>query len=72
MSSKYVLVPADKAAKIVIVVCKKYYLKVVHTYKQVDRECMHVVTEHLNFMTNIYKVYVDPELRYLLLATKIT
>ena len=29
LHSKYVLVPADKAAQNVIVVCKKYYLQVV-------------------------------------------
>ena len=71
LQSKYVLVPADKAANNAIVVCKKYYLEVVlkelrttSTYKYVDRECMDVVTEHLKFMTN-YKIYVDHDLRYL-------
>ena len=69
LQSKYVLVPADKAANNIIVVCKKYYLEVAlkelrttSTYKHVDRECMHVVTKHLKFMTNS-KIYVD--LRYL-------
>ena len=69
LQSKYVLVPVDKAANLIIVVCKKYYLEVVlnelrttNTYKHVDRECMDVVIEHLKFMTN-YKLYVD--LRYL-------
>ena len=74
LQSKYVLVPADKAANNVIVVCKKYYLEVVireltttSTYDRVDRECMHVhvVAEHLRFMTN-YKIRMEPELRYLL------
>ena len=71
LQSKYVLVPADKAANNIIVVCKKYYLEVVlkelrttSTYKHVDRECMDVVTEHLKFMTK-YKIYVDHDLRYL-------
>ena len=71
LQSKYVLVPADKAANNIIVVCKKYYIEVVlkelrttSTYKHVDRECMDVVTEHLKFMTN-YKLYVDHDLRYL-------
>ena len=71
LQSKYVLVPADKAANNIIVVCKKYYLEVVlkelrttSTYKHVDRECMDVVTEHLKFMTQ-YKIYVDHHLRYL-------
>ena len=57
--------------EVFIVVCKKYYLEVVvreltttSTYELVDRECMHVVTEHLRFMTN-YKIHVGPELRYL-------
>ena len=65
LQSKYVLVPADKAANNIIVVCKKYYLEVVlkelrttSTYKHVDRECMDVVAEHLKFMTK-YKIYVD-------------
>ena len=56
LQSKCVLVPADKAANNIIVVCKKYYLEVVlkelrttSTYKHVDRECMNVVTEHLKF-----------------------
>ena len=64
LQSKYVVVPADKAANNVIVVCKKCYLEVVlkelrttNTYKHVDRECMDVVTEHLKFMTN-YKIYI--------------
>ena len=68
LQSKYVLVPADKAANNIIVVCKKYYLEVVlkelRMTKHVDRECMDVVTEHLKFMTN-YKLYVDHDLRYL-------
>ena len=71
LQSKYVLVPADKAANNIIVVCKKYYLEVVlkelrmtSTYKHVDRECMDVVTEHLKFMTK-YKIYVDRDLRYI-------
>ena len=51
--------------------CKEYYLEVVireltttSTYERVDRECMHVVTEHLRFITN-YKIHMEPELRYL-------
>ena len=59
LQSKYVPVSADKAATNIIVVCKKYYLEVVlkelrmiSTYKHVDRECMDVVTEHLKFMTS--------------------
>ena len=56
---KFVLVPADKAVNNVIVVCKKYYLEVVlselnttSTYEHDDRDCEHVVTEHLRYMTN--------------------
>ena len=44
LQSKYVLVPADKAANNVIVVCKKYYLEVVmkeitetSTYEQINK-----------------------------------
>ena len=55
---KFVLVPADKAANNVIVVCKKYYLDVVlselnttSTYEHDDRDCENVVTEHLRYMT---------------------
>ena len=66
--NNYVLIPVDKAANNIIVVCKKYYLEVVlkelrttSTYKHVDRECM---DEHIKFMTN-YKLYVDHDLRYL-------
>ena len=55
LQSKYVLVPADKAANNIIVVCKKYmyYLEVVLkelrmtstcSYKHVDRECMNAYT----------------------------
>ena len=68
---KFVLVPADKAANNVIVVCKKYYLEVVlrelnttSTYEREDRDCVNVVTEHLRFMTN-NKINVEPELHHL-------
>ena len=63
--------PADKAANNVIVVCKKYYLEVVFrelnttsTYECDDRDCEHVVTEHLRFMTN-NKISVEPTLHNL-------
>ena len=49
----YVLVPADKVANNIMVMCKKDYLEVVlkelrttsmyvYMYKHVDKECMHV------------------------------
>ena len=60
------LVPADKAANNVIVVCKKYYLEVVLSelnttsmYEHDDRDCEHVVTEHLRYMTN-NNISVEP------------
>ena len=69
--SKYVLVPADKAANNVIVVCRKYYLDVVlrelgttSTYEHIDRDCACVVAEHLRFMAN-NRISVEPELHYL-------
>ena len=67
---KFVLVPADKAANNVIVVCKKYFLEVVlrelntSTYEREDRDSVNVVTEHLRFMTN-NKITVEPELHHL-------
>ena len=68
---KFVLVPADKAANNVIVVCKKYYLEVVlnelnttNTYERVNRDCAQVVNEHLRFSTN-NAVIVEPELHQL-------
>ena len=54
LHEKYVLVPADKAANNVIVVCKKYYLEVVMreitattTYEPVVRDKTEVISEHL-------------------------
>ena len=51
---KYVLVPADKAANNVIVVCKKYYLEVVikeimatTTYESVVDDKTKVISAHL-------------------------
>ena len=71
LQSKYVLVPADKAANNVIVVCKKYYLEVVmkeitetSTYEHINKESMNVVNEHLSFM-NSHRIKVVPELRCL-------
>ena len=53
----YILVPADKAANNVIVVCKKYYLDVVlkelestNTYQEVHSDCSSVVSRHLKYM----------------------
>ena len=64
---QFVLVPADKAANNVIVVCKKYYLDVVlnelsttDTYVQDDRGSQCVILEHLQYMTNV-NIDVEPE-----------
>ena len=50
------LVPADKAASNVIVVCKKYYLDVVikelnstETYVKVNNNGINVVSRHLEY-----------------------
>ena len=59
LHSKYVLVPADKAAQNVIVVCKKYYLQVVlkeiettATYESVMVESQSIVDEHIKYFNN--------------------
>ena len=57
LHENYVLVPADKAANNVIVVCKRYYLDVVlkelestNTYQEVHSNCSSVVSRHLKYM----------------------
>ena len=76
------MVPADKAANNVIVVCKKYYLEVVLSelnttsmYEHDDRDCEYVVTEHLRYMTN-NNISVEPiyalTFTIILLAAKVT
>ena len=57
MHDSYVLVPADKAASNVIVVCKKYYLDVVirelnstSTYKKVHSDSANVVCRHVDYL----------------------
>ena len=57
LHENYVLVPTDKAANNVIVVCKKYYLDVVlkelestNTYQEVHSDCSSVVSRHLKYM----------------------
>ena len=57
LHKEYVLVPADKAASNVIVVCRKYYLEVImrelsttSTYQKVDEDCMDIVMEHVNYL----------------------
>ena len=51
LHNKYVLVPADKAAQYVIIVCKKYYLEVeidtTITYEHVMEECQGIVDRHI-------------------------
>ena len=56
LHSKYVLVPADKAAQNVIVAYKKYYLEVVlkeidstATYESVMEDCQSIVDRHTTF-----------------------
>ena len=72
LHSKYVLVPANKAANNVIVVCKKYYLEVVTneitattTYDPVARD-KDIISDHLRcvYMSNNH-ITVKPELRCL-------
>ena len=65
------LVPADKAANNVFVVCKKYYLEVVTreitattTYEPVTRDKDDIIMEHLHFMRNNH-IVVKPELECL-------
>ena len=71
LHSKYVLVPADKAANNVIVVCKKYYLEVVTkeitattTYDPVTRDKADIISDHLRYMSNNH-ITVKPELQCL-------
>ena len=66
----YVLVPADKAASNVIVMCKKYYLQIVlneltttSTYEREPREGMHIVKDHIEFMRS-KSIEVEPRLQH--------
>ena len=65
------MVPADKAANNVIVVCKKYYLDVIvnelkstSTYREVNDECENVVSRHLHYMMKKNSIDVDSEHEY--------
>ena len=58
LHSKYVLVPADKAAQNVIVVCKKYYLEVVMreiettaTYEKVMDDATNIINQHCKYFS---------------------
>ena len=69
LNDKYVLVPADKAANNVIVVCKKYYLEVVikeitatTTYEPVVDDKTKVISKHLKYMASNH-ITVKPELQ---------
>ena len=71
LQRKYVLVPADKAADNVVIVCKRYYLQVVLkeltttcTYHHKAKDCMHVVNEHMKFIM-INKIEIEPDLQHL-------
>ena len=57
LHSKYVLVPVDKAAQNVIVVCRKYYLEVVlkeidstATYERVEEDSEGIINRHIRFL----------------------
>ena len=57
LHENFVLVPADKAASNVIVVCKTYYLDMVirelsytSTYKEVHSGCMEVISRNVGYM----------------------
>ena len=61
LHNKYVLVPADKAAQNVIVVCKKYYLQMVlkeiettATYESIQEESQSIVDEHIKYFNTHY------------------
>ena len=65
------LVPADKAANNVIVVCKKYYLEVVTkeitattTYDPVARDKADIISDHLRYMSNNH-ITVKPQFQCL-------
>ena len=69
--SKYVLVPADKAAQNVIVVCKKYYLQVVlkeidttSTYERVMVDSQSIVDEHIKYF-NDHHIHVPSQCKCL-------
>ena len=71
LHDKYVLVPADKAANNVIVVCKKYYLQVVikeitatTTYQPVVDDKTKVISKHLKYMASNH-ITVKPEFQCL-------
>ena len=64
LQGKYVLVPADKAAQNVIVVCKKYYLEVIlkeigttATYEEVMENCQDIINRHISFLTRCARHY---------------
>ena len=69
LHKKYVLVPADKAANNVIVVCRKYYLDVIlrelnttSTYEKVSKDGRDIVVEHVNYLRqNGIDIHVDQE-----------
>ena len=61
LRNKYVLVPADKAAQNVIVLCKNYYLQLVlkeiettATYESIQEESQSIVDEHIKYFNTHY------------------
>ena len=59
LHSKYVLVPADKAAQKVIVVCKSGIKEIdtTSTYERVMVESQSIVNEHIKYFNNDHFMY---------------
>ena len=68
--NKYVLVPTDKAANNVTIVCKKFYISKIHeelasdNFEVIDRSVEDIVQEHEKFMLK-YGIKLLPENRKL-------
>ena len=57
LHNQFVLVPADKAANNVIIVCKKYYMEMVldklnatQTYFKDNANIAHIISKHVKYM----------------------
>ena len=70
LHDKYVLVPTDKAANNVTIVCKKFYISKIHeelasdNFEVIDRSVEDIVQEHEKFMLK-YGIKLLPENRKL-------